>query len=212
MAAKAAKRGPAVRVRVQGPTPVSLKLPLLTIELDRDGFIKRNDVEELAFTMADDFSGPEAWILCGRQNSGMPGHQRRFAEKHPVFQARMAVLLEEKRVMELDPVWGQAAWQARQLWRLARIKGDLKVMSEATQLSFKVATQMHGMAAPAKSAAETGDDAEGDEFETGPGRPASKNPQSSRDPQQLRGLLAHMGSAKPREAEMMADEDVDAVE
>lgn len=172
------------------------------VKLNPDGEMHRADLEGLALLLADDVPGPTAWVQgLGKNNSGPPGRLRRYAEKHPVFLERLERLKQEKAALQTDPTWGHVEWMAKQLWREARLKNDMKAMVEAADLAFKVAKQKADTAPKAASA-------EPDEEGKNPvGRPAKTNPQSIRDPATLRGLLVTYGEKAEKTAPESPEDD-----
>lgn len=201
---KAAKAAP---VGVEAPAPAPKKAKTTpswapadgwTIEIHADGTLNHDDLEQLACLMADDLTGPEAWKALGKANDGSPGAKRRFAEKHPVFVARLAILRNERTTLENgDQIFGEVRWMAKQLWRSARAKNDIKAMGEAAKLAFDIAKHQTD-AGKTKADPIEPDDGEADK--RGAGRPAKENPQSKRDPVELRALLLTMGQKAEKPA------------
>lgn len=215
---KAAKAAP---VGVEAPAPAPKKAKTTpswapadgwTIEIHADGTLNHDDLEQLACLMADDLTGPEAWKALGKANDGSPGAKRRFAEKHPVFVARLAILRNERTTLENgDQIFGEVRWMAKQLWRSARAKNDIKAMSEAVKLMFDIGKHQ---ADSGRAKLDPAASDEGEADKRGAGRPAKENPQSKRDPATMRALLLERGVTfkKPAENEEEGGEIGEEVE
>lgn len=185
------------------PKPAHIPADGWTIKADDDGALNHVDLEDLAQMMADDVPAHEAWKALGKANDGSAGTKRRFAEKHPAFITRLNSLREERVELEKsDPIFGEAAWMARQVWRMARGKNDIKTMMEAAKLSYDIAKQRAG----SRPAAPEGEEAP-DEPKNGVGRPMKENPAARRDPAAIREAMKSMGRTREKDPENVEETD-----
>lgn len=167
---------------------------------DKSGLV--NDKFELiALLMFDGTPELDAWALTHDDKRITSGNTRQYFNRilaNEVFQERLMALEEEKTALEQDPIWGDAAWKANQLYRYAVANLDLQTMKMAAKMSFDIAERRHKAAQSDKNESESTqnsaeNDAETPEPKAPVGRPTVKNPQTKRDPGQVRTALLAIG-------------------
>jgi|GEM_PF-6137722 len=151
-----------------------------------DGSLSRRRAEEFALGMADGMERGEAWRSTGAAKGGGAIEDRRQIESDAAFQARVAMLTEERgRMEQLGPL-GDAMWAAKQTWRAARAAGDLAATMRSAELMGRLAEKLP---APAGASAEPVSGG------AGPGRPAQVPAATRVDIERIKGDLLKRGIA-----------------
>lgn len=154
--------------------------------MGEDGSLKRQKAERFALNLADGLTATEAWYVAydkhPQANSSRQLELRRHFEQDPVFKLRVEHLMAEKEAVMSDGVFGNAMWMATQLWRRGVCEGDSQMMQKAADLTFRLSEKM---APPPEGGAPAG---------RGPGKPSAENPQSRRNPAQIKQALMDLGN------------------
>ena len=162
--------------------------------------------------MADGIKLTEAWAAVpgpdGKMgvNDGWSATYRNQNVECDAFQQRLATLTAEKTSTLADTIFGDSIWAAKQVYRLALLKLDLKTMQSAAAQLLEVA-KLQAAAAPGQQGNVPLEDAT-----RGPGRPSTRNANANRSPAQIkRELMAIKREPDPDEPEV-AIEDLDEVD
>lgn len=122
------------------------------------GAISNPRVERYALMRAEEVLTPhKCWVITHSSRAGnLPGGKRqKNVNSSAVFKARLEELMQEKTELEAGGTWGRMEWQARQAYRVAVAKDDLRLMMLATDQLYKIVNQG---AKPPKVEAENDDD------------------------------------------------------
>lgn len=157
------------------------------IVLRDDGSISNARAERLALMMADEVPRAQAWRVLGGKDKGGSAQYLRKLTTDPVFILRLEALMEERKdLIEKDPIFGESAYNARQLWRMARAEGDNALASKAADMLLKISTAI----ANRSGGGGPGDDLPG-QLPGKVGKPAAPVPEN-RPISQIKSMLADM--------------------
>lgn len=165
------------------------------VRLAEDGSILPVKAEMLALNMADGFTKTEAWRMVGGERKN-EAYGRKIRD-HPVFRARLQMLVSEKMRRTEEGIGGDILWAVKQNWRIARATGKAEIIHRATVLLVETGKGILG-AEPEGGGSEA---PAGAEAPKGPGRPPHQ-PRSTRpDVSSMRSALMKMGVKAPATVE-----------
>lgn len=164
-----------------------------------DGRLRTARHEQLAILLADDLSPADAWKAVGGETRGNSVKWRAKLVKTPNFIRRLAALRDEKAELEADKLYGEIAWQNKQLYRLALIKGDMRSLQSAVEMSLKIAEKRAALYERANPPPPT-EEAEPPGEKRDVGRPAAAQ-KGSRSPADVRRELLALGAKAPEPVE-----------
>lgn len=163
------------------------------LRLDESGALSTARAELLALGIAEGMEPSKAWIATygpgalpakiTRPNEGWSGMLRRWLEKQPLFQQRVAALVAERDRLLQDDQWGYATWMINECFRDARTRGDSAQMLEAAKMRLRVAEKTAQVQIPTETP-----------LESAPvGRPVTENPQNRRQMAEIKRSLLTKG-------------------
>jgi hypothetical protein len=179
------------------------------VRLNDDGtlFGGGGKYELFAVLLADGFEKGDAWVGAGYSMEPGSIKMRSRLQKAPEFQVRVLQLKNQKRdlaallgtpeISEEHSLLKETRWLALQTYRQAQLKGDIKIMSDMTQLMLKLGSKNQAAIVAAPAAANEIDD---DAPARGPGRPPVSPPERDDKVEALRQRLAEKGLAAPGQA------------
>lgn len=157
------------------------------------GGILPEKAENLALHMADGFTKSVAWrMVGGRRKNERYG---RTIREHPVFKARLQILVEEKMRAQDQGLAGDVMWAVRQNWRLARATADVAQIHRATVLLVETAKSNFGGGAAIEGEVSSGEE------KRAPGRPPHQPRSTKPDVASMKATLQRMGVKEPAPAE-----------
>ncbi|AKU43412.1 hypothetical protein CPT_Sansa8 [Caulobacter phage Sansa] len=162
----------AVQGAGEAEVPTGRAVVAARLEVGPNGLITRGKAERLVQLMAEGMSDTEARGPAGFKSDGADTKQRRGIVASPVFQARLAMLSEEREKLQDRGPLGDALWAAKQTFRAAQLKDDLTTQMRAAQLIADISKNMQGGGDGEPGA--DGPAAPGAPAGRGPGRPASE--------------------------------------
>ena len=141
---------------------------------EEDGSLSNARIEQYALLRAEDVVTPAAaWTMimaAGDRKRAPSGTYQAKVHQSPAFKGRLEELVSEREQLQAQGPWGQLEWQTRQNYRRACAMNDVRAMTAATEMLFKIVSRNEKPVKPEKPEAEEG------ESERGRGAPPVEMP------------------------------------